>query len=388
MTDQRSDLSRLLGLIVESISIPEWLYRKAADRHLSLAEWLHREESALAKFDPDVRPQGSFRFGTVNRPLNADDVYDLDNVCVLKKLSKADLSQQQLKELYGAEVKGYAKAHNMLAPVIEKNRCWRLEYADDVNFHLDTLPCVPEDDGIVQRIAGLGVPLELARRAVAITDKRDKYYRVITLLWPSSNPRGFAAWFEQRALLGRTRAIVEGYAKASVEEVPPYGWKTTLQQSIQLLKRRRDVMFRESPELAPISMIITNLAAHAYGGETDLATALKNIIEKMPSFVRDQRPRVPNPADPAEDYADKWKDDPKLEESFWQWHSSVKRDVADLAATIGSSGLQRKVERLFAATLTEDDAKKFEPKVTPSPAIVKAAPVISIPSAPRPWGRR
>ena len=38
-----------------------------------------------------------------------------------------------------------------------------------------------------------------------------------------------------------------------------------------LLKRHRDTMFRHKLDVAPISMIITNLAAHAYGGETDLA---------------------------------------------------------------------------------------------------------------------
>lgn len=50
----------------------------------------------------------------------------------------------------------------MLAPVIEKNRCWRLEYADDVNFHLDTLPYVGEDSAIAERIGAMGVPLVLA----------------------------------------------------------------------------------------------------------------------------------------------------------------------------------------------------------------------------------
>lgn len=64
-------------------------------------------------------------------------------------------------------------------------------------------------------------------------------------------------------------------------------------------------MFRESADLARISIIIPNLAANAYDGETDLASALGNTIEKMPRFVRDQRPRVRNLADPAEDYADK-----------------------------------------------------------------------------------
>ena len=37
-----------------------------------------------------------------------------------------------------------------------------------------------------------------------------------------------------------------------------------------LLKRHRDLMFRDNPEFGPISMIITNFAAHAYRGEADI----------------------------------------------------------------------------------------------------------------------
>ena len=71
-------------------------------------------------------------------------------------------------------------------------------------------------------------------------------------------------------------------------------------------------MFRNDPLVGPISMIITNLAAQAYGGENDIWMATSNILERMPGFVRSTRPRVPNPADPAEDYADKWTKNPDL----------------------------------------------------------------------------
>ena len=97
------------------------------------------------------------------------------------------------------------------------------------------------------------------------------------------------------------RHLVEQRLYASVEDVPPYEWKTPLQRSIQVLKRHRDVMFRDNPLVGPISIIITNLAAHAYAGETDLGSALTNTVERMPQYVNPTRPRVPNPANPAED---------------------------------------------------------------------------------------
>lgn len=381
------ELNNLLALVVEHLSVSKSLYQKAADRHRSLGEWLHRPASLVRTFDPDVRPQGSFRYGTVNKPLNAKDDFDLDNVCLLRALTKGDITQVELKRLYGEEIKLYAKAHNMQAPVEEHNRCWRLLYADEVNFHLDTLPCVPEDAEVVRRLVGLGVPQDWAERAIGITDRKHPDYQVLSRRWTSSNPRGFARWFESRAALGRSRSLLENRLKASIEDVPPYEWKTTLQGSIQILKRHRDVMYLKEPDLAPISMIITNLAAHAYAGETDLGEALKNIVARMGSFVRSTRPRVPNPADPAEDYADKWSRDPRLEANFWGWLAAVQADVAKLPTLIRGATLGREIEKIFRVDLTEAELRQFAPRSPATvPAVAKAAPAIYIPSAPKPWG--
>lgn len=48
-----------------------------------------------------------------------------------------------------------------------------------------------------------------------------------------------------------------------------------------------------NPKLAPISMILTNLATHAYNGEPDIFTAVTGIVERMPSFICSGWPRVP-----------------------------------------------------------------------------------------------
>ncbi|WP_339908964.1 nucleotidyltransferase [Symmachiella dynata] len=376
----------LLDLILSYIDIPKSLYEKARDRHRSLGEWLCRESSAVRHLNPDIRPQGSFRFGTVNRPLNPDDEYDLDNVCVLTTLQKSDLTQQQLKHLYGEEINAYTREHSMNTPVEECNRCWRLHYADEVSFHLDTLPCVPEEQAVIARIADSGVSDELVRRSVAITDRRHPQYTEITRAWYSSNPRGFAAWFEIRAALGRSKESFKEGIRAAVEDVPPYEWKTTLQRSIQLLKRHRDVMFQDFPDLAPISMIITNLAANAYAGETDLVVALTNIVDRMPDFVRSERPRVPNPADPMEDYADKWSRDPRLEKSFWDWYHALKGDLARLPGLLGTPALSRELSAAFAVDLTKSERELFSGGGS-SPTVVVCTPAVVIPSAPKPWGK-
>jgi hypothetical protein len=379
---------KLLDHIVDSLDIPESYYQRAADRHRSLGDWLCRAESKVASFHPHVTPQGSFRYGTVTRTLDADGEYDLDNVVTLE-LPKTSMTQRELKHLLGYEIKAYAKAHQMLAPIEEMNRCWRLHYSDEATFHLDSLPCVAEEEDIILAIAGQGVSPELAKRAVAITDKRHRNYNVISLNWLTSNPRGFARWFEECAriyALPRLRQLVGLRLYSSVEDVPAYEWKTPLQRSIQLLKRHRDVMFQENPELAPISMIITNLAAQAYTGQPDILAAVRHIVEGMPTFVRNSSPRVPNPTHPAEDYADKWGRDPRLEENFWLWHTQVKADLGRLPGLLRGDRLASGVQSMFRINLTRDQLRELEPAPQTIRQVIHGAPAVTIAGAPRPWG--
>ncbi len=381
---------KLLDSIIDSLDIPESYYRRASARHRSLGEWLCRPESKVAVFQPHVTPQGSFRYGTVTRPLNTEGEYDLDNV-VTFTLPKTAMTQKHLKTLFGAEIRAYAEAHHMVSPIEEMNRCWRLHYSDEVTFHLDTLPCIAEEEDVIAAIIGNGVPRELAKRAVAITDKRHPHYALVSSIWLSSNPRGFAHWFGERTrtyALPRLRRLVESRLYSTVEDVPAYEWKTPLQRSIQLLKRHRDVMFQENPELAPISMILTNLATHSYNGASDIFAAVTEIVDRMPSFIRAGRPRVPNPANPAEDYADKWTKEPQLEQNFWSWHMQVKTDLARLPDLLRGDRLSESVRQMFRLDLTQEQMRQFQPVPISVRSVSYAAPAIAITSAPKPWGNQ
>jgi hypothetical protein len=387
MTTRPTLRSDVLDTILEHIDIPRSYYEKATARHKSLGNWLCRPESTLAGLNPHVSPQGSFRYGTVIRPLIATAEYDLDNVTTLQ-LDKTALTQKQIKQLYGAEIKAYAQANGILAPVEEKHRCWRVRYADEINFHLDTLPSLPEDQARIAWLRSQGVPADLASRAIAITDRRHPHYEQISTLLLSSNPRGFARWFTQRARPAaeqRLRKLVEARAYATVDDVPPYEWKTPLQRSIQLLKRHRDYMFLDNPDQAPISMIITNLATQAYEGQTDIGEALVHIVTTMPQFVRPTRPRVPNPTDPSEDYADKWAKHPALEDDFWAWHQQLTADLGQLATAGAQRQLQPTIKSVFDVELTKDEVRALEPPTTTRPIVV-ATPAVAISSAPKPWG--
>jgi hypothetical protein len=382
MNEADAGRSGLLEIVAARLDIPESYYRKAAARHRSICDWLNRPASSLLRYSPDVRPQGSFRYGTVIRPLDPGTDYDLDNVCLLAAISVIDVTQEQLKTAYGVELRLYAQAQNMARTPEEHNRCWRLRYADEVGFHLDSLPCISASPEAIRHLLSLGITDRVASAAVAITDRRHPAYRFMSPDWTRSNPRGFARWFESRAALGREGPQPSGSFIAKIEDVPPYRWKTSLQRSIQLLKRHRDVMFKSAPALAPISMIITNLAARAYSGDRDLAHALKGIIEGMPAFVNRVSPRVPNPALPQEDYADKWQRDPQLERNFWLWHAAASADLTKLFMALEDGAAARTVQQIFEVTLSDDESsmlvERFARHRPRTPAVI-------VSSGPKPW---
>jgi hypothetical protein len=85
-------------------------------------------------------PAGSFRLGTVIRPVHNRDEYDLDLVC-RRDLAKESITQAALKEDVGAGLAGYeeAAAARVSVPTLEEgDRCWTLVYPSD-RFHMDIL---------------------------------------------------------------------------------------------------------------------------------------------------------------------------------------------------------------------------------------------------------
>ena len=143
----RRENERLLNNLVENLDLPDSAYEKAVKRYEDLGEWLGREESLCASNDPHIFPQGSFRLGIAIRPLSGEEEYDLDLACNLKTaISPNDYTQKDIKELVGTELELYRTARNIKLPLEAKHRCWRLEYADNLKFHMDIVPCIPEDE--------------------------------------------------------------------------------------------------------------------------------------------------------------------------------------------------------------------------------------------------
>lgn len=324
--------------IADALDIPPSKFEEATSRYEAIGAWLDRDASSIAAYDPTISPQGSFLLGTVTRPLTADEEYDVDLVCLLQG-SKTDFTQKSLKEAVGREVELYAQVQNMEKPPGEGRRCWTLHYADGTQFHMDILPALPDAQRYQVTLKEHGYDAiadnpELTRQAIAITDRARPEYARVTDDWPQSNPMGYAAWFRSRMTVQlnerkKARAVRE-LITASVDDIPDYKVKTPLQRAIQLLKRHRDCMFAGDGEHKPISIIITTLAAHAYNEESTISEALQSILRDMANYIEYQGNEVciANPVNPAENFADKWAEEPKKRENFERWLEQARRDFA------------------------------------------------------------
>ncbi len=354
--------------MVKLLELPDSAYDKARKRYEDLGEWFDRAESAVSGNNPHIFPQGSFRLGTAIRPLDESEEYDLDLACKLRDgISKDSHTQKTLKKLIGIELEAYRNARGIKNELEAKHRCWRLEYQDDLSFHMDIVPCIPADEkrrkAILESICNTGLDEYVAGSAsqttVSITDDRHEGYKHICDDWNISNPEGYAKWFEYRMNPQQTRILLE---KAQVDDVPLFKKKTPLQRVIQILKRHRDNWSKDNSDSKPISIIITTLAARAYNGETDIVAALGNVLEKMGGLVSPTKPRVPNPVDPEEDFADRWYRDDclplRLEENFNAWLLQARIDFQHLTSTTDTEFLCEHIEEKFSLRVNQSELKK------------------------------
>ncbi|PTT91477.1 nucleotidyltransferase [Pelomonas sp. HMWF004] len=328
------DLESYLVDLVKELEVPESRYEAAERSYHSVGEWLGRDGSKLQGFDPAVYIQGSFRLGTAIRPINESDDYDVDLVCELG-VDILSVTQEELKALFKDELAAYAKAHGMEAPS-EGRRCVTLNYADGAQFHLDVLPAVPDGTRKVQALAMESLNTDWAETAIAITDQDHPRFRFKTAAWPHSNPKGFSNWFQHcmRKVFEARRQALALEARASVEDIPVHAVKTPLQAAIQIMKRHRDMMFKDRPEEKPISVIISTLAARAYGSDATISAALGTILNGMRGYIENREGVlwIANPTDPKENFADRWQAHPERQAAFFEWAEKARSDFADASS--------------------------------------------------------
>ena len=347
---------KFLDTLVELLDITPAQFQKAKDHYNAVGNWLSKEDSPLNRYSPEIYPQGSFRLGTVIKPISGEDEFDVDLVCKLQ-VSKSQITQERLKKLVGDRLKAHSDYERMLQEE-EGRRCWTLDYQETPKFHLDILPAINDGYGwlIENRVS-----VDYAQHAICITDKESEEYSILSENWYKSNPIGYASWFKDQMkaqLLERRKFLAES-RDVSIEDIEEDEVKTPLQRAVQILKRHRDIMFGDDED-RPISIIITTLAARAYAEEENLYLALKNILDKMHTHIRvvEGVSVVENPVNPLENFADKWGDYPQREKNFKGWMKKAKVDIYELIERNGFESSIENLREIFGRRMVNESLNK------------------------------
>lgn len=304
------ELNRMYNDIADELNISDFVYESAKKSYEELGEYL----SNHIKFDIEVYPQGSMSIGTTVKPISDEDDYDLDAVC---QIDFSFETASGLKNIVGSVLKNSKRYSTMLDS--EGKRCWTLIYKSN-NFHLDVLPASPFKENSTK---------------IQITDKD---LDSNTYEFKTSNPKGYIEWFLNRQKNTYKKMLIEykSQFQDSIEELKEYKIRTPLQKTIQLLKRHRDIKYKDvsndKKKEKPISIIITTIVAQMYTGQETVYQLLLKFVSQYQQYIKkdaDGNYIISNPINPQENFADKWIEYPERKDAFFKWIESVKKELIE-----------------------------------------------------------
>lgn len=401
-SDRQQDILR----IISQLDITPTMYQNAVSKYKRIAIFL--ENNGI---DADMYPQGSFALGTIVRPYvkDPDAAYDLDFVCQLR-ITRDDLSAAAVRrkiedvlsssDLYGGKLTVYDK-------------CLTIEYADvgGVGFSIDIVPAADENVDNKTRLRSKSKNPRLIDTAIAIPKHCDKNYN-----WITNNPKGYRAWFESinapfqafsRAQY-RQRLFEENHSVfASVEDIPGELDRSSMQRVIQILKHHRDMYYsklRNGDDIKPISAIINTIVARissSFSANLSVFDLLNAVLGEFATYaerqtlteenfaarhqgktVIDRRSgkwTIENPANPEDNLADQWNQDPSIPQHFFRWTKAVREDLVD-SIHLGDEDFRARVENAFGQRAVANAWGTKYNKLAPRP--------VSPASPAKPWCAR
>lgn len=386
--EQKTEFNEILEELGNTLDISETQFDAAVKSYKAVGEWLCADGSLLKPYNPSIKPQGSFLLGTTIRPYDENQDLDIDLVCELSGKNEW-WTQKDLKDIVGEQLESHKTYESLLDE--EGRRCWTLRYRENSDkndkYHMDILPAVVASgySVLLEKAFSNVTSHQVDHLTISITDREEDNYEteVRPEYWLKSNPFGYAKWFIDQATVPGVRLFSLNEA---VKSVPKFQReRMPLQRVVQILKRHRDMMFKDDKE-KPISIIITTLAAYAYQKQTNVLEALVDVIERMPLFIQTKRDPitgeyyrcVENPVNNAENFADKWRETPAKEKKFMDWLKKVKEDISNATIQRGQQNIMESLSKAFGPNeitktfsnigerkrlLTEQGANRFDPKV-------------------------
>ncbi|MFD1777212.1 cyclic GMP-AMP synthase DncV-like nucleotidyltransferase [Fredinandcohnia salidurans] len=327
-SNQLDDLLHRVGAKLQ-ISKPQ--RKLAEERYLAVGTWLSKDEDLFNGADVEIYPQGSLSISTTVKPLSKQE-YDLDLVC---QINQTWQGKDPLKLLDSIEKR--LKENKMYVNMVErKNRCIRLNYANE--FHMDILPAHPADN--------------TSSTSVKVPDRKAKG-------WKDSNPKGYTDWFNDRSyqygILLEKRADIKPLPHdENIERKPP------LKRAVQLIKRYRDVYFDDTPDSAPISIVLTTLAGQIYEGQASVYEAISDILDGILIHLPNSGERlvVLNPTNQKEDLSERWDGHPELYMEFVKFIRDFKEKWDGLNELRGIHEIAEELKAMFGENVINETLKE------------------------------
>ena len=305
--ESKQNIDRMYRKIAAEIEISPTEADKAKESYEAVGKFLNNN---IKQYDIRVFPQGSFRLGTVIKPISDKDEYDIDLVATI---DNKFTSAKELKNIVGDVL----KASDRYSKKIEEGkRCWTIEYAESANYHIDILPTMRSNT-------------YSDTKELIMTHKEDENSEYE---FKQTNPEAYYDWFLKR-MEEEKKKLTEDYAirnKLEIVDVPEYKIKTTLQIAIEILKRYRDIKFQEMPDIKPISIILTTLMAKIYTGKENVYELIEKFSKEYSMYLEKDANGdilIKNPVNESENFADKWPKYPERKVAFFQFMNELKEDL-------------------------------------------------------------
>ena len=395
---EKNERQRDILKLIADVDIPPYMYEKAISRYKAVANYIGEHTDMKT----NMYAQGSFAFGTVVRPLKdgKDADYDLDFICEVEK-ERGEITASELRTIIE---KALVEGKLYDGKVEYFDECITIHYAEEngVGFSIDVVPAAHESKENKDRLKNQMERPDLIDTSIAIPKKKKPIYK-----WHTNNPKGFQTWFEEinKPFLEQAKSVHRQELMErtdfynTVEEIPAGMDRSAIQRVIQILKRNRDVFYQKFSDLKPISAIINVLVADvATGCDADIGIfeLLELVLEELTESARCLKDKqnseillesrivgkrnrdwyIANPANPEDNLASAWNEDPRISDKFFLWVEAIKMDLVEsieqsdekFCAIIESAFGQDAVRKVWG--------DKYGAK--------KAVPIIGIS---KPWGR-
>lgn len=340
---RRKRINDELKRIARELDISDEKYKRATNSYEAVGTYINNH---IPENDVKIFSQGSFKLGTVIKPISDKEDYDIDLVCLIEKQYH---NPEELKNVIGKVLKESNRYSGMLereedGSIKEGKRCWTIIYSDEAQYHMDILPAIKD-----------------------ITYNKDKQLKITNkdevtnkYSFTSTNPEEYYEWFQNKMKVEKRKLLLE-YAQdknIDIEKVPEYKVKTTLQIAIQIIKRYRDIKFEKNPDNKPISIILTTIMANLYEGEDDIYELIKKFSKNFYKCLEkdiDGNFVIKNPVNEKENFADKWILYPERKVAFFNFMRELENDL--VGNRVLNEGLVTEMgeeyKRLFGKNIVE-----------------------------------